>query len=302
MNRNAILSTVGLTSYRSPIVELRRLFPPEQAKVLLQLETAGPTGGSKDRVVCFMLDAAIELGLVASNSRIVEASSGAAGFALAAATAMRGLRLTLFAPEGSHADRLETFRALGTKLEFTPKRKGMSGALREAQKAASEPNVWSPNLFDNPANPGAHEVTTGPEIWNATQGRIDTFVAGVGSGGTFTGIGRYLRRRRSGIELVAVEPKECAILSGGKPGAHGIVGLGPGFVSNVFDRNLPTNIETVTTEEAALWSRKLAETEGLVCGISTGANLAAVSRIVAKRENREKTIVSIAFSSSLSHY
>ncbi len=299
MNQNVVLPNAGATARFSPIIELARLFPPEGARVLLKLETNGPTGSVKDRAVRSMLDSAQALGALSSGTRIVEATGGAEGLALASAAAMRGIPLTLFAPEGSYVNRIQTLQALGAVIEFTPKSKGVSGALRAVKALANAPEFWSPNLFENPANPGAHEATTGPEIWNASQGRVDAFVAGVGSGGTFMGVSRYLRRRNPSIELIAVEPKESPVLSGGKPAAHGVVGLGCGFVPPIFDRNLPNAIETVSTEEAAFWTRKLAQTEGLSVGISTGANLAVVARYASRRENNNKTVATVAFSSQL---
>lgn len=287
---------VGKMAYDAPLIELNSLFPPENARVLLKLETFGPTGTVKDRVVDFMLDAAFHLGLISSQTKIVEASAGGEGLALAAAAARRGLPLTLFAPEGSYDNSLDLLRDFGATLEFTPKSKGMTGAMLSAAIAARDPSTWTPGIFDNPANPGAHEATTGPEIWRATRGRIDAFVAGIGSGGTFTGTSRYLIRRAPSIELVAVEPQECAVLSGGAPSRHGIVGLGAGFIPKVFDRTLPYRTEMVATEEAARWTRLVAQKEGLAVGISTGANLAVAARLARQRENKGKTIVTIAFS------
>lgn len=297
MESESTFTSLRETAFNTPLVELRRLFPSDLGvRALLKLETNGPTGSVKDRAVEFMLDAAVNLGLITPETRIVEASGGAAGLALAAAAAARGLRLTLFAPEGAYADRLELFKAFGTTLEFTPGSKGATGALKAARLAANDAGTWTPALFDNPANPAAHETTTGPEIWRAAAGNIDAFVAGVGSGGTFVGTSRFLRRQKPEIELIAVEPKECAALSGGKPASHGVVGLGAGFIPTIFDRSLPTSVETVSTDEALNWTRRLAETEGLLAGVSTGANLAVVARYAARRENHGKTIVTVAFS------
>jgi cysteine synthase A len=263
---------------------------------LLKLETRGPTGCVKDRVVKLMVDAALNLGQIGARTRIVEATAGAEAFALASVAASLDLPLTIFAPEGSFADRVETLRLYGAEIEFTPKSRGMTGALNAAKTAASEPDAWSPRIFENPANPGCHEATTGPEIWRDLAGNVDAFVAGVGSGGTFVGASRYLRRHNPAVELVAVEPQESPVLSGGAPGVHGIAGLGAGFVPKIFDRSLPTRIETVSTDEASLWVEKLARTEGLAVGLSTGANLAVAARYASRRENKGKTIVTVAFS------
>ena len=283
------------SAFNTPTLELGKLFPADGARVLLKLETHGPTGSVKDRVVKLMVDAAFNLGLVSAGTRVVEATAGAEAFALASVAASLNLPLTIFAPEDSFPGRLETLRLYGAEIEFTPKSRGMTGALEAAKTAASDPNTWSPRIFENPANPGAHEATTGPEIWRAA-GTVDAFVAGVGSGGTFVGVSRFLRRRHPEIELVAVEPQESPVLSGGAPGRHGIVGLGPGFVPKIFDRSLPTRVETVSTEEASLWVEKLARAEGLAVGLSTGANLAVAARYASRRENKGKTLVTVAFS------
>ena len=286
------------SAFNTPTLELGKLFPADGARVLLKLETQGPTGSVKDRVVKLMIDAAINLGQVGARTRIVEATAGAEALALASVAAALDLPLTIFAPEGSFPDRLETLKLFGATVEFTPKSRGMTGALGAAKTAASEPGAWSPRIFENPANPGGHEATTGPEIWRDADGAVDAFVAGVGSGGTFVGVSRFLRRRAPDVELIAVEPKESPVLSGGAPGPHGIVGLGAGFVPKIFDRSLPSQIETVETEEAARWVEKLARTEGLAVGLSTGANLAVAARYAARRENKGKTLVTVAFSSN----
>ena len=294
-----ILPNAPSTAFHTPMIELNKLFPGDGARVLLKLETQGPTGSVKDRVVKLMVDAAINLGLVGARTRIVEATAGAEAFALASVAASLDLPLTIFAPEGSFSSHLETLKLFGASVEFTSKSRGMTGALNAAKAAASDPDAWSPRIFENPANPGGHEATTGPEVWRGANDAVDAFVAGVGSGGTFVGVSRYLRRRSPEIELIAVEPKESPVLSGGAPGVHGIVGLGAGFVPKIFDRSLPTRIETVDTEEAARWVEKLAQTEGLAVGLSTGANLAVAARYAARRENKGKTLVTVAFSSNL---
>lgn len=291
-----ILPNAVSTAFNTPMVELGKLFPVDGARVLLKLETRGPTGCVKDRVVKLMVDAALNLGQIGARTRIVEATAGAEAFALASVAASLDLPLTIFAPEGSFADRVETLRLYGAEIEFTPKSRGMTGALNAAKTAASEPDAWSPRIFENPANPGCHEATTGPEIWRDLAGNVDAFVAGVGSGGTFVGVSRYLRRHNPAVELVAVEPQESPVLSGGAPGVHGIAGLGAGFVPKIFDRSLPVRIETVSTEEAALWVEKLARTEGLAVGLSTGANLAVAARYASRRDNKGKTLVTVAFS------
>lgn len=242
-----------------------------------------------------MVDAAENVGLLTPSTKIFEATSGGEGLALAFVAAARGLDLTLVAPDVLSEERIRTLTTLGAKLILTPKKLGMSGALKTVADAArSDADVWVPNLFENPANVAIHEATTGPELWRSTGGRLDVFVAGVGSGGTFVGVSRYLRCKNSAIQTVAVEPIESPVLSGGRPGAHGIVGIGAGFVPKIFDFRVVSAVETVSTEEAADWARRLARVEGIFAGISTGANLAAVARLAERRENVGKTFATVA--------
>ena len=242
-----------------------------------------------------MIDAAENVGILTPSTKIFEATSGGEGVALAFVAAARGLDLTLVAPDVLSEERIRTLTTLGAKLILTPPKLGMSGALKTVADAArTDANVWIPNLFENPANVAIHEATTGPELWRSTGGRLDVFVAGVGSGGTFVGVSRYLRRKNSAIQTVAVEPVESPVLSGGRPGAHGIVGIGAGFVPKIFDFRVASAVETVSTEEAADWTRRLARVEGIFAGISTGANLAAVARLAERRENVGKTFATVA--------
>ena len=242
-----------------------------------------------------MIDAAENVGLLTPSTKIFEATSGGEGLALAFVAAARGLDLTLVAPDVLSEERIRTLTTLGAKLILTPKKLGMTGALKTVADAArSDANVWVPNLFENPANVAIHEATTGPELWRSIGGRLDVFVAGVGSGGTFVGVSRYLRRKNSAVRTVAVEPVESPVLSGGRPGAHGIIGIGAGFVPKIFDFRVASGIEAVSTEEAADWARRLARVEGIFAGISTGANLAAVARLAERRENFGKTFATVA--------
>lgn len=283
------------TSFGSPTVRLRRLFAPLGVDVLLKLESANFPSGLKDRAARAMVDAAENVGILTPSTRIFEATSGGEGVALAFVAAARGLDLTLVAPDALSEERIRTLTTLGAKLILTPKKLGMTGALKTVADAArSDANVWIPNLFENPANVAIHEATTGPELWRSTGGRLDVFVAGVGSGGTFVGVSRYLRRKNSAIQTVAVEPVESPVLSGGRPGAHGIVGIGAGFVPKIFDFRVASAVEAVSTEEAADWTRRLARVEGIFAGISTGANLAAVARLAERRENFGKTFATVA--------
>jgi len=283
------------TPFGTPTVRLRRLFAPLGVDVLLKLESANFPSGLKDRAARAMVDAAENVGLLTPSTKIFEATSGGEGLALAFVAAARGLDLTLVAPDVLSEERIRTLTTLGAKLILTPKKLGMSGALKTVADAArSDADVWVPNLFENPANVAIHEATTGPELWRSTGGRLDVFVAGVGSGGTFIGVSRYLRRKKSAIQTVAVEPVESPVLSGGRPGPHGIIGIGAGFVPKIFDFRVVSAVETVSTEEAADWTRRLARVEGIFAGISTGANLAAVARLAERRENAGKTFATVA--------
>ena len=285
-----------IVDHPSPIVELTNIMPDASARIFLKYECLGPTRAAKDRAVKGMLDAAINLELLGAHTRVVEASAGAEALALAAATAARGIKLTVVATDDLPKERIRRLEAFGAELELTPSSKGFIRAIRRAEEIAkAEDDVWRPNLFENSANPTAYETSTAPEIWRDLRGRVDVFVAGVGSGGAFVGIGRFLKRVNPQIELVAVEPTESAVLSGGRPGAHGIVGLGAGFVPKIFDRRLPTRVATVSTDEAEEWRRKLATVEGLTVGISTGANLAAIAKLARERALLGKNVATIAF-------
>ena len=276
--------------------ELRRLFPTTQTRVLLFSAGKGSTCSVKDRPARAMLAAAEQLGILTSNTRIVEPTSGAGGISLASAAAAKGLNLTIVAPDDLDAQRKTTLQKLGAKLFLTPSKLGMTGAINVAKELAREDsNVWIPNFFENPANYAAHETETAPELWKEAVGKVDAFVCGVGSGGTFMGIARFLKQKDRNIRRIAVEPKESPVLSGGKPGNHGITGIGAGFIPKIFDLSLPTDIETASTDEAQEWSDRLAKDEGILAGISTGANLAAVAKLVKQREWQGKTIIAVAF-------
>ncbi len=283
------------TTFGTPTVRLRRLFADLGGEALLKLESANFPSGLKDRAARAMLDAAENCGILTPSTKIFEATSGGEGVALAFVAAARGLDLTLVAPDVLSEERVRTLTTLGAKLMLTPKKLGMNGALKAVADAArNDAKVWVPNLFENPANVAIHEATTGPELWRDAGGRLDVFVAGVGSGGTFVGVSRYLRRKNSSIQTVAVEPVESPVLSGGRPGEHGIVGIGAGFVPKIFDFRVVSAVETVSTETAAEWARRLARTEGIFAGVSTGANLAVVARLLERRENYGKTFATVA--------
>jgi cysteine synthase A len=290
----SILYTIGHT----PLVRLERAIPMEHARVLVKCEFLNPMHSVKDRVVLSLVEAAERDGSLEPGGHIVEPTSGNTGVALAFVAASKGYRLTIFMPETMSRERRMLIEGLGARVVLTPGPGDMRRAMEDAQAfAVRTRGAWMPRQFENPANPRMHESSTGPEIWADTRGQVDIFVAGVGTGGTITGVTRYLRTKNPALLSVAVEPAESPVLSGGRPGPHQIQGLGAGFVPRNLDTSLLSEIETVTTEEAIAWARQLARQEGIFGGISTGANVAVAARIAARPENRDKTIVTVASSS-----
>jgi cysteine synthase len=295
MSKIEIFADIVQTTYNTPLVRLRNIVPPEHATVLLKLEFFNPYSSVKDRIGRAMIETAEKAGILSPETQIIEPTSGNTGIALAFVAAARGYRLTLTMPESMSLERRGMLRALGAKLVLTPAKDGMKGAIAKAQElVGSTPNAWMPQQFDNPANPEIHEKTTGKEIWEATGGRVDTIVAGVGTGGTITGATRYLRSKNPRFRAIAVEPVDSPVISGGKPGPHKIQGIGAGFIPKNLDVSLLSGVETVANEEAFLWARRLAREEGILCGISTGANVAAAARVAALPENRGQVIVTVA--------
>ena len=289
-----ILGTVGHT----PLVWLKRVIPEHHGKVLVKCEFFNPLSSVKDRIGRAMIEAAEQSGELTEGSHIIEPTSGNTGIALAFVAAAKGYRLTLAIPDSMSHERRALLRGLGADFVLTPAAEGMPGAIRQANELLREtPNAWMPRQFENPANPKIHETTTGPEIWTDTRGKVDIVVAGVGTGGTITGVTRYLRRKLSRVQAIAVEPQESPVISGGKSGAHGIQGIGAGFVPLNLDVGLLDRVEIVGTEQAYEWARRLARHEGLLGGISTGANVAVAARLAARPENHDKTIVTFACSS-----
>jgi len=283
------------TTFNTPLVKLNRLVPPGAATVLLKLEFFNPMSSVKDRVGRAMIEAAERDGALNHDTRIIEPTSGNTGIALAFVAAAKGYHLTLTMPESMSLERRALLAMLGANVVLTPAQDGMKGAIAKAQElAAATPNSWIPQQFDNPANPEIHERTTGREIWNDTEGRADLIVAGVGTGGTITGVTRYIRSKKPDFRAVAVEPADSPVLSGGKPGPHKIQGIGAGFIPRNLDASLLSGVETVANEEAFAWARRLAKAEGILGGISTGANVAAAVRLAGRPENRGKVIVTIA--------
>ena len=264
------------------------------ARLLLKLEYFNPAGSVKDRIGYAMIKDAEDNGLLHPDSVIIEPTSGNTGIALAFVASAKGYRLVLTMPETMSVERRNLLKALGAELVLTPGTEGMSGAIRKAQELAAEiPHSFIPQQFENPSNPAIHRRTTAEEIWRDTEGEVDFFVAGVGTGGTLTGVGEVIKSRKPEFKLVAVEPHDSPVLSGGSPGPHGLQGIGAGFVPKVLNTGIIDEIIRVTTDEAFDTARKLAQSEGLLVGISSGAAAFAATRIARRPENSGKTIVAL---------
>lgn len=277
---------------QTPLVRLRRLSPEGGAEVCGKLESANPGGSVKDRPARAMLESALSAGELAQGATIVEATSGNTGISLAMLAASLGMRCVLVLPEDASTTRRLLLKSYGAELVLTPAPLGMAGAVDRAEKIAREtPGAWMPRQFDNAANPAAHGATA-EEIWRDCEGRLDAFVAGVGTGGTLTGVARTLKARHPALRVVAVEPKLSAVLSGGSAGPHGIPGLGAGFVPKVLDRRLIDAVMTVTDVAAERTARKLAQAEGLLVGVSAGANVYAAIEL-AKGMRPDQRVVTI---------
>lgn len=281
---------------RTPLLELKRLAHSEQlnARLLAKLELFNPGGSVKDRIAKAMLDDAEARGLLKPDSVIIEPTSGNTGIGLAAMGAARGLRVILVMPETMSLERRRLMQAYGAELVLTEGAKGMKGAIAKAQELAQQiPGAFMPGQFTNEANPTAHRQTTGPEIWQDTDGQVDLFVAGVGTGGTITGVGGYLKQQNPGVKVVAVEPADSQVLGGKGPGPHKIQGIGAGFVPAVLNTGVYDEVMPVRSEDAFAASRLLGRTEGVLAGISSGAALWAAVELARRPENRGKTIVAL---------
>ncbi len=280
---------------RTPLIELARFAPEGGARILGKAEFMNPLSSVKDRIGVSMVAAAERAGrLEPGKSVLVEPTSGNTGIALAFVAAARGYRLILTMPDTMSTERRNMLRALGAELVLTPGEKGMNGAIARASVIAAETSgAVILQQFQNPANPDAHRRTTAEEIWNDTGGEVDAIVAGVGTGGTITGVARVLKERRPGFRAVAVEPDDSPVLSGGEPGPHKIQGIGAGFVPGVLDRSVVDEVLRVTNEDAFAAARRLARTEGILAGISAGANVHAARQVAARPEFAGKTIVTI---------
>jgi cysteine synthase A len=288
-----IIETIG----RTQLVKLGRLFADAGAEVLLKMESHNPMSSVKDRIGIAMISDAEHKGILKSESVIIEPTSGNTGIALAFVCAYRKYRLILTMPESMSLERRAMLKALGAELVLTPAATGMPGAIEKANQLLQQtPNSWMPQQFDNPANPAIHEATTGPEIWEDSGHQIDAIVAGVGTGGTITGITRFIRKSNPDFKALAVEPADSPVISGGKPGPHKIQGIGAGFVPKNLDTSLLSGVITVTNDEAFKWGRRLAREEGVFAGISSGANVCAVAKAIDKFGLQGKRIVTIACS------
>lgn len=291
-----IYSSVDQLIGGTPLLELCRLERQLDlgARVLVKLESFNPGGSVKDRVARAMLDDAEASGRLAPGGTIVEPTSGNTGIGLASVAAARGYRVVIVMPETMSAERRALMRAYGAELVLTEGARGMAGAIEKANELVNEiPGAILAGQFTNPANPAVHEATTGPEIWRDTEGNVDLFVAGVGTGGTITGVGRYLKRQNPAVRVVAVEPAASPVLSGGQAGPHPLQGIGAGFVPEILDTEIYDEILTASGEDACAAARLLGRSEGLLAGISSGAALWGALTLARRPENQGKTIVAL---------
>ncbi len=291
-----IFTSVDQLIGHTPLLELTHIQESLglEARVLGKLEYLNPAGSVKDRVAKAMIDDAEAKGLLKPDSVIIEPTSGNTGIGLASVAAARGYRIIIVMPETMSVERRQLMRAYGAELVLTEGAKGMSGAIAKADELAAEiPNSFIPGQFVNPANPAAHVTTTGPEIWEDTDGQVDVFVAGVGTGGTITGVGRYLKGKNPGIRVVGVEPATSAVLSGKPAGPHMLQGIGAGFVPEVLDTHIYDEIIPVTNEDAFATGKLLGRKEGVLVGISSGAALWAALQLAQRPEYKGKTIVAL---------
>ena len=279
---------------KTPLLELSNYEKKNglQAKIVAKLEYFNPGGSVKDRIALAMIDDAEQRGVLKAGSVIIEPTSGNTGIGLASVAAARGYRIILTMPETMSVERRVLMRAYGAEIVLTEGAKGMKGAIARANELAAEiPNSFIPGQFDNPANPAIHKATTGPEIWDDTDGKVDIFVAGVGTGGTVTGVGEYLKSKNPGVKIVVVEPADSPVLSEGRPGPHKIQGIGAGFVPAVLNTSVYDEIIPVKNEDAFAVAREIGREEGLLVGISSGAAAWAATELAKRPENAGKTIV-----------
>jgi cysteine synthase len=278
----------------TPMIRINRLVPEGGATVFAKCEFFQPLNSVKDRIGAAMIEAGERDGKITKDTHIIEPTSGNTGIALAFVCAAKGYRLTLTMPESMSVERRALLRAMGANLVLTPAAEGMRGAIARANELVSlDPNAFLPQQFENPANPAVHERTTGPEIWEDSGHDIDAIVAGVGTGGTITGVSRYIKKLNPNFKAIVVEPKHSPVISGGAPGKHRIQGIGAGFVPKNLDTSLVDDVVLVDDEDAFEWGRRLAKLEGIVAGISSGANMWAAAQVAARPEFKGKRIVTI---------
>jgi len=284
---NSISDTVGKT----PLVKLNRIVQNKNVNIFAKLEFFNPTSSVKDRIAVNMIDDAENSGILKPGGTIIEPTSGNTGLGLAMVAASRGYKLIITMPETMSVERQSLMKHLGAEIVLTDGTKGMSGAIKMAEKIVCDTGAFMPQQFNNPSNPEIHYKTTGPEIWEATDGKIDIFIVGIGTGGTITGAGKYLKEKKPNINIVGVEPRTSAVLSGEEPGKHGIQGIGAGFIPNVLDTDLLDEIIKVSDSDAIKTSKELAVREGILCGISGGA--AGFAALYMAGKEKDKNIVVI---------
>lgn len=278
----------------TPMIQINNLIPEGDATVFAKCEFFQPLNSVKDRIGVAMIEAAERDGLINADTHIIEPTSGNTGIALAFVCAAKGYRLTLTMPESMSVERRTLLRALGANLILTPAAGGMPAAVQKAEELVSqEEGAWMPQQFNNPANPAIHETTTGPEIWEDSGGDIDAIVAGVGTGGTITGVARYIKGQNPDFKVIAVEPTNSPVIGGGQPGKHRIQGIGAGFIPGNLDTSLVDEVVTVDDDDAFAWAQRLAKEEGIMAGISSGANIYAAAQVAARPEFKGKRIVTI---------
>ncbi|MFH1448352.1 MAG: cysteine synthase A [Candidatus Micrarchaeota archaeon] len=287
MRYENILETIGDT----PLVKLNRLHAGNNNTIFAKLESFNPCASVKDRICLAMIEDAERRGALKKGMLIVEPTSGNTGIGLAMAAAVKGYKLKLTMPESMSVERRRILLAFGAELELTPKEKGMKGAIEKAKELVKETNAFMPQQFSNPVNPEIHRRTTAEEVWRDTEGKVDVFVAGVGTGGTITGVGEVLKKRKPDVRIVAVEPSKSPVLSGGDPGPHKIQGIGAGFVPDVLEMKFIDEVVKVDDGDAFDTSRRLAKEEGILAGISAGANVWAALKIASELEGKRVVVI-----------